>query len=291
MTGSAYHGLAVSYWTLAGVLPDDAKPSRWTLAERVAAAAHAGFEGIGLTYSDYQVLSDRGYSDDDMFSILESYEMRVVELEFLSGWSSDDPALRDAARKAETRLYETADAVGGLNLNVGCAEPAGQLPPIEAVAERFAAICDRARAHGLRVALEFMPWTGIPDVEAAWRVVELAGRPNGGILLDAWHYFRGAADPGQLRAVPPDRVFGVQVSDGAASLVGTLVEDTRRRRRLPGQGDFDLPGLLRLLDELGVDAPRAVEVMAEDLAAMHVEEAAARAFEAASAVLEKARSP
>ncbi|HWO73928.1 MAG TPA: sugar phosphate isomerase/epimerase family protein [Dehalococcoidia bacterium] len=290
MTSAAHHGLAVSYWTLAGVLPDDGKPSRWKLAERVAAAAHAGFTGVGLTHADYQVLSDRGYSDDDMFSILESYEVHVVELEFLSGWSSDDPAVREQARKAETRLYEVADALGGLNLNVGCSEPAGQLPPLEAVAERLAAICDRAKAHGLRVAVEFMPWTAIPDVATAWRIVEAAGRPNAGILLDAWHYFRGAADPAQLRAVPPEKIMAVQLNDGSASLVGTVQQDARRRRRLPGQGDFDLTGLVRLLDEMGVNAPYAVEVMSEDLAAMDVEQAAAAAFGAASAVLEKARS-
>ena len=41
------------------------------------------------------------------------------------------------------------------------------LPPFEVLVERFAALCDRAAEHDLLVALEFMPWTGIPNVATA----------------------------------------------------------------------------------------------------------------------------
>ena len=282
--------LTASYWTLAGALPASGQPARWSFAERVAAAAHAGFQGIGLTYADYAAASARGYSDEDMSALLDSYEVRVVEIEFVAGWSSDDTARREAARRSESQLYEVAAAVGSLNLNVGCAEALGELAPIERVAERFAALCERAASHGLRVALEFMPWTGIPDAATAWEVVRQAGRPNGGVLIDTWHYFRGAADPAQLRAIPPERFFSVQINDGARDLVGSLREDTGLRRRLPGEGDFDLAGLVRLLDGLGVRAPYAVEVMSEELAALDLDEAARRAFASTQAVLELVRA-
>ena len=282
--------LAVSYWTLAGVLPGSGGASRWPFAERVAAAAHAGFSGIGLTYADYAATCARGYSDEDMVAVLGSYEVSVFEIEFLAGWSSDDPATQEAARRSERQLYEVADAVGAPNLNVGCSEALGELPAIERVAERFAQLCDRAVHHGLRVALEFMPWTGITDAATAWEIVRLADRHNGGVLVDTWHYFRGAADPAQLRAIPPEGVFSVQINDGASELVGTLREDTARRRRLPGEGDFDLAGLVRLLDGLGVSAPYAVEVMSEKLAALPLEDAARRAFASTQAVLAKARA-
>jgi sugar phosphate isomerase/epimerase len=279
--------LTASYWTLAGALPGQAP--RFSFEERCAAAANAGFDGIGLVAADYMAMSNRGYSDDDIAAVPTSYDLRVVELEFVAGWSSDDEQSREQARRAERELYEVADVIGGVNLNVGCSEPLGALPPIERVAERFAALCDRARVHGLRVALEFMPWTAIADATTAWEVVRLANRDNGGILLDTWHYFRGAADAAQLRAIPPRRIFSLQINDGARELAGTLREDTSRRRRLPGEGDFDLTGLLRLLEEMGVDCPFAVEVMSEELAALPLAEAARRAFESTQAVLANAR--
>lgn len=281
-------GLAVSYWTLAGAVPGGGRPAR-PFHERVAAAAHAGFDGIGITHAEYAAACDRGYSDDDLTSLLGAYELTVIELEFVTGWSSDDEARREEARRAEARLYDVADALGGLNLNVGCSEALGELPPLERVAERFAALCDRAARHGLRVALEFLPWSGIPDAATAWEVVRRAGHPRGGLLLDTWHYFRGAADPEQLRAIPPERFFALQINDGAPELVGALREDTARRRLLPGEGGFDLDGLLRLLDELGVQCPIAVEVMSEELAALPAEEAARRAFQSTRAVVAAAR--
>ena len=76
------------------------------------------------------------------------------------------------------------------------------LPAFEIVANHFAALCDRAARHGLLVAFEFLPWSDVPDVAAAWRLIRLADRKNGGLLIDTWHYFRGAADPVEVRSVP-----------------------------------------------------------------------------------------
>src|SRR5207302_213589 len=72
---------------------------------------------------------------------------------------------------------------------------------VDDAAEAFAGLCDRAGEHGLVVHLEFLPWSKIPDVGSAWEVVRLAGRSNGGIAIDAWHFFRGGPHP----PTPPAR--------------------------------------------------------------------------------------
>jgi sugar phosphate isomerase/epimerase len=43
-------------------------------------------------------------------------------------------------------------------------------------------------------------------------------------------------------------------------------EETQFRRLLPGQGSFDLVGLVRTLDEIGSRAPLGVEVLSSELA-------------------------
>jgi sugar phosphate isomerase/epimerase len=110
------------------------------------------------------------------------------------------------------------------------------------------------------------------------------------VLVDTWHYFRGAADPAQLRAIPPDRIFGLQINDADREVVGALREDSLRRRRLPGRGSFDLTGFVRLMDELGVQAPYAVEVISDEQTALALDDAARSAFEATASVLKTARS-
>ena len=283
--------LIASYWTIAGG-GFGGQPSPRSIAERAVAAASAGFAAIGLRHDDFVAAREAGVSPAELRITIEGAGVTLVELEFVSGWSSNDAAVRQAAQSVEDELYAAADAIGGTHLNIGCSEALGAASLFEAVVERFAGLCDRVNAHGLTVALEFMPWTAIPDAAFAWNVVRTAaGRPNAGVLVDAWHYFRGAADPAQLRAIPPDRIVGVQFNDADAAVVGTLRDDTLHRRRLPGEGSFDLVGFVRLLDELGVQAPYGIEVISDAQAALPLEEAARRAHETTRAVLAKARNP
>ncbi len=251
--------------------------------ERVEAAAAAGYTGIGLRTGDRRRAHADGLTDADLRAVLAAHGIEVVELEGLHKWGMSGTE-GERALEHEQRLYELADALGGRHITA-----TGDLDlPHGEVVERFAALCDRAAEHGLTVALEFLPWTEVPDARTAWSIVGDAGRPNGGVLVDSWHHFRGAADDHQLRAIPPEHIVAVQFDDADAEVVGTLLDDTLHRRRLPGEGAFDLVGFLRLLVDHGVRAPLCVEVINDELGAMPVAEAAARTAQATRAVLDRA---
>ena len=69
---------------------------------------------------------------------------------------------------------------------------AGEMPTVEDMTERFAAVCDRAAEHGLIVGLEPIVLGGLRHVAQAAEVVTGAGRPNGGVTVDLYHVFRAA---------------------------------------------------------------------------------------------------
>ena len=155
---------------------------------------------------------------------------------------------------------------------------------------RSFAVASRSASHALANNADVLVAAAKQGVRYALEgSVRRAGQRNGGVLVDAWHHFRGAADPDMLREIPPQHIVAVQIDDGAATPVGEPFEDTILRRRLPGEGDFDLVGLIRLLDDLGVSAPISVEIIAPDFHALPVEEAAQRATDATRAVLARAR--
>ena len=283
--------LIAGYYTLAGSCAGAGagEPAKASFYERVEAAAAEGFSGIGLLSDDYISCKEKGLSDVEMCRILDDHGIQVAEIEFLYHWMCEDEKLK-YAQLLERRLFSMADVFSPHHINVGDVNPAGEQRPLEVVAEKFAGVCDRAAEHGLMVALEFLPWTDIPDAATAWEVIRMAGRSNGGLNLDVWHHYRGAKDTAMIQAIPSDRIFSVAISDADEEVVGDLIEDTTRYRRLPGEGSFDLENFIRLIDKMGVLAPISVEILSYEQNALSTTEAARRAYKTTRNVLDRARS-
>ena len=264
---------------------------RSTLEERVAAASDAGFRGISLFARDYLGARAAGRSDADLRALLDDHGIRIAELDPLMNWmpglelgaaASDDG--REFFRYGERDFYAIADALGARSINAVLFTE--KRFPLDALAEGFAGLCDRSREHGLLVHLEFMPFSELRDVRVAEQVVALAGRENGGILFDSWHHFRSGAPDA---AIPAALVNGIQINDAPARPEADPIEETSRRRLLPGEGAIDLAGLLARLAAGGCQAPIGVEVFSDALAARPVAEVARRAAEAARGVLRRLR--
>ena len=156
---------------------------------------------------------------------------------------------------------------------------------LDEAAAAFAGLCDRAAEHGLLVHLEFLPWSRIPDLATAWQVVREADRPNGGLMLDAWHYFRSTPDGALLRSIPGASILGVQLCDAPAVAEANPLHATLHERLLPGDGELALRTLLADLRATGTTAPIGVEVFSDVLAALPPEEAGRLAGQSLRAVL------
>jgi len=135
------------------------------------------------------------------------------------------------------------------------------------------------------VQLEFLPWSKIPDAATAWEIVRGAGRANGGIAIDAWHWFRGNPDASALRAIPGSKVLGVQLADAPAAAEPNAMHAALHDRLLPGAGELGLAALVAVLQDIGAVAPVGVEVLSDDLHAFGPIEAARRAGAATRALL------
>ncbi|MGW0658619.1 sugar phosphate isomerase/epimerase family protein [Streptodolium elevatio] len=269
--------------------------------ERAEAASAAGFAGITLWAQDWQRAIDEGLTAADMRAVLADNGLAVGELDAVTDWLPKAPAAPpEAGADADASgfavpadvFWEMAEALGARSLNV--VEIAGAVVEAERAAEAFAELCDRAAAYGLLVHLEFLPWSGIPDIRAAAGIVGLADRPNGGILLDTWHLYRSGGTAADLGPDLARRVNGIQISDapalpangtaGQAPHAMDLMDETMHRRLLPGRGDADVAGVLAALRAAGVDAPVGVEVFSDDLARLGPAAAAQVAADAARAL-------
>jgi sugar phosphate isomerase/epimerase len=271
--------------------PDAAVLSHYSLrfaapAERFAAARHAGFSAVGFGVSAFVECEAAGLSGPDLARMAAEEDLVVGEIEALKPWWGD-PEEHVASIRAEETVWRMADVFG--SRYVQAIGP--YYGTIDDAAEAFARLCDRAADHGVVVGIEFLPFTNIVDARTAAAIVDLAGRPNGGVCVDAWHHFRGAADPEQLRELTARRIVAVQIDDGTLVPEGDdYYTDCLENRRVPGEGEFDLVGFVGLLDEIGVDVPVSIEVISSDLQSLPAEEAARRMRLGFLKVLEQARS-
>jgi sugar phosphate isomerase/epimerase len=239
--------------------------------ERMAAAEAGGFSGLSLWGRDYQVARDEGLSDRDIHLLLDDHGLSVGELDPAWWWLPGASEIHIAPehdheqifRYTESELFGVAEAVGARSLNA--VDVFGGRWSLDEATASFAGLCDRAADHGLLVHLEFLPWSRIPDLATAWRVVDAAGRPNGGLMLDAWHYFRSDPDGTLLRSIPGPSILGIQLCDAPATPEADPLHATLHERLLPGDGEFPLATLLADLRATGTAAPLGVEVFSDVL--------------------------
>ena len=212
--------------------------------EMVEVAARAGYSHVGLrlvpaTPEEHHFAL---VGDDDLrrrtMERLRDTGIRVLDVEILR-------------LKPDTVVagFEKTLAVGA---EFGATEllVAGNDSDEQRLTENFARLCDLAAPYGLHPHLEFMPWTDARNLEQALRIVAKAGRENGAVLVDAFHFDRSGSRLEDLDGVPPSRLRYAQLCDVAGPRptdMAEILRQARNERRFPGEGDCDLIGLLRCL--------------------------------------------
>ena len=249
------------------------------IVERCAAAVAGGFGSVGLSVREYARLRADGRTDSELAAVVRDHGLRLREIETIAGFAADEPA----GRARREHAYAMADAFGARHVQA-VGSFSGPLEPD--VTDAFARLCDEAAEHGLLVALEFVPCTNIAEAGTALRIVTEADRANGGLCVDVWHHTRGANDVALLDAIPGDRVVMIQLDDGPiVPRDPDFLTDTIHHRDLPGEGEFDLVGFLRLLWRNGARAPVSVEILDDRMHALPPTEAGRRIGEATRRVI------
>ncbi|WP_308253093.1 sugar phosphate isomerase/epimerase family protein [Pseudonocardia sp. ICBG601] len=278
--------LMATCWTSAGDAASDRADLRSPvpLRTRVEAAAAAGFRGFGLLSADLPAAMRAHGGFDGVRALFEENGITHVELEDVPAWWSDDGPERETADAVRDLLLAAAPALGARHIKV---TPDGTGAPWYPArwAARFGDLAARAADSGVRLGIEFFPWSNIATLADGLRLVEAAGHDNAGVIIDVWHTERGGTPVADLAAVPVERIIGVELNDADRTVVGTLFEDTVHRRRYCGDGDFDLTGAIASLRRAGWRGPWGVEILSDEHRALDVATACRRAFDTADAVL------
>ena len=246
-------------------------------------AAACGYDHVGIRLLPamaggvaYRLMDDAAALRETI-ARLDATGITVADLEVVAFRPETDLA-------AFAAFFETGARLGARHMLV-----AGYDPDLDRFTDRFAAFCAAAAPYGLTADLEFMPWTSVPDLVTAGRIVENAGTANAGVLVDALHFDRSRSSTGDIAKIPAGRLHYWQLCDAAAERPATtdeMIHVARSERMFPGEGGIDL---LSLIQAMPADIPVSIEVPTTELAkTMDAQARARRALGAAKRVIEAA---
>ncbi|MET7477143.1 TIM barrel protein [Streptomyces sp. NPDC005648] len=228
-----------------------------SLSEKLAAASRAGFDGVEIFENDLLAspltpeevrarCADLGLTVD-LYQPLRDIEA-VPEDEFARN-------LRRARHKFALMRRLGAGTV------LVCSSVSPLAIDDDALAARqLGRLADLAEDFGIRVAYEALAWgRHISTYDHAWQVVEAAGHPSLGTCLDSFHILSRGSDPKGIEDIPGDKIFFLQLAD-APPLAMDVLRWSRHYRCFPGQGGFDVAGLVRHVLRTGYDGPLSLEV-------------------------------
>jgi sugar phosphate isomerase/epimerase len=232
-------------------------------AELFAAAARAGFDGVGVRvtgpHAPGRIDEWRDAASNAGIDVHDAEVHRI-------GAGPADETVATVAELGIDRLLVVSDLAG-----------------LDETTRELEQVVARAARHGVAVALEYMAWTTPSNPADA---VAMAERTGCTIVVDLLHHVRVGAGVDELTAiVESGRLGWVQLCDGPAlgpSTSDGLVHEARHARLAPGEGELPLE---RLLHHIPASTVISVEVQSDALLTVDPLERARRLYASSTAVL------
>ena len=228
-----------------------------TLTEKLAAVAAAGFDGVEIFENDLLACplppEEIRARAADLGLTIELYQP------FRDFECVPRARLRANLERAEHkfRLMERL----GADLLLVCSNVSQETIADDGLAaEHLRLLAERAAEHGIRIAYEALAWgRHVNEYMHAWHIVRQADHPNLGTCLDSFHILSRGSDPLGIEAIPGEKIFFLQLAD-APLLAMDVLQWSRHHRCFPGQGGFDVAGLVRHALNAGYTGPLSLEV-------------------------------
>ncbi len=265
-----------------------------SLGERLEAASAGGFAHMSIFPIDYRHWTEAGITPAEVarraadagvrFAIVDPYTQWVPNWRLPAGYPEEN---KPFVEFSEDEVLRIAAELGADTIN--CVEPFGVHYETAALVDALGAFGERAKAHGLRIGLEFMPTSGIVDLAQGWAVVRGVDAEHVRLVFDTWHFVRSGSSLDLVDAAVGAKIGEVQLVDGARDPVGDLGNDLLHFRRLPGEGDFALAPIVARLREMGALNSVGPEVFADAMDALSAVEAGRRCRESLEGLINLSR--
>lgn len=231
------------------------------LADKMEAAAAAGFDGIEIFENDI-LYFDR--QPGEVRRMAEDLGLRIVALQpFRDFEAMPQPRRARNFDRAERKFDLMGELGTDLLLICSNVSPEALDDPARAAAD-LAELAERAKTRGLRVGYEALAWGRfVRDYQQAWDIVRRADHAHLGLVLDSFHLFCRGNSLDTIAEIPPQRIFLVQLADAPAIAMDPM-QLSRHFRCFPGQGDYPVVEFMRRVNAIGYSGPLSHEIFSDE---------------------------
>jgi 2-keto-myo-inositol isomerase len=225
------------------------------------ATAKAGFKAVGLRMNIIKDYMSKGNSFDKIKQKLTEFKLDPYEMNFFSNWIFCTDSNRKDVLAEFRDFISISGALGCKMLVIPTAYENPTTKEMSLAVKNYQTICDMAAEYGLTAGLEFLPWTEINTIKKARELVEAANRPNGGIILDTFHFFEGHSSIKDLEATPLKEIVMFHLNDLNRIPNVDMVTLTRNHRVLIGDGVYHYDDLLKYFFDRKYDGYFNLEII------------------------------
>lgn len=227
------------------------------LPEKLTAIAAAGFDGIEIFEQDF-IASDSG--PREIGQRVRDHGLEIMLFQpFRDFEGLPEPERARAFDRAERKFDVMQELGTDLMLICSSCHPAAH-GGIDRAAADLHELGERAAKRGLRVGYEALAWgTHVSDHRDAWEIVRRADHDNIGLIVDSFHTLGRKLSPEDIRSIPGDKIFFVQLAD-APLIEMDLLYWSRHFRNMPGEGELDVVAFMRAVAATGYSGPLSLEI-------------------------------
>src|SRR6476619_5096361 len=187
--------LALHMWTI------DTTP----LASALDAAKQAGYDAVELRRTDFKRCFDAGMTAPQVLGLIKKSGIPCGVLGVEYGWLF---ATGDESKRLFQVFRESCENAVALDCDTLMSAPGQVNGPIKDAIKYLKDAGDIAAEYKLKLGIEFNSQHDILNSLAVLtELIEGASTPNGGYLIDAYHFTRSGAGGRGFESVPADKIY------------------------------------------------------------------------------------
>ena len=227
----------------------------------IDAAEVAGYDVLEMRVDPLMEFLDQGHTEDDLVAKLDTVSVRVHVISPILNIDLPPGVERDRLMAHHRRVCAVAQAIRCPVVQVvaGDSFAGSPWPTIRRETARgVAEAADVAAEYCVILAYEPLAWMPVRSLEQSLEVIDSAGSPNVGLLVDTFMVYSGGGDLDTVRGLDPQTIPIVHLADTSPKAGIEWSDDDRFP--MPGDGIVPLREIMEAILETGYDGVVSDEI-------------------------------